>query len=150
MVSMIDVSLRDVASSACGRAVARTSAVIAASSSPAGTHRRQRERSGMRLLDQRQAREGHGVLAPPPPRPEVRTAITISGTTSPSERERPEEAHGQITRPYQRIESPAAARNSKQPAGGEEGGDLGLAAGDGELEVDAVVDLAQGGGVARR
>ena len=68
----------------------------------------------LRLLDQRQAGKGHGVLAPPPPRPEVRTDHD-QREDEPDQRERPEEAHAQITRPYQRIESPAAARNSKSP-----------------------------------
>ncbi len=46
MASMIDVSLRETASTACGRAIATTRLVIAASSNAPGTIRRHHDRSG--------------------------------------------------------------------------------------------------------
>src|SRR4029079_5238048 len=67
-----------------------------------------------RLLDQRQAGVGDRELAPPSSQQEVRTDHR-QGHEEPEQRERPEEPHHQIVRPYQRSEHPAAIRKHSSP-----------------------------------
>ena len=71
---------------------------------------------GCRVADERQTGERHRVLAAAAPQP------CDGGDDRPAERRARasahghRNAHGQITRPYQRIDRPAATRNSRSPA----------------------------------
>ena len=88
-----------------------TSATIAASSSAAGTRRRHRDRSGIAAFTSARLAKVTAYLRRRR-RIHHAPASTASGSSSAKSAKRPEEAHGQITRPYQRIERPAASRIS--------------------------------------
>ena len=148
-VRIIEVSLRDVATSACGRAIATT------------RHDHRRPAAA------RRARCGATATVGAPPawisdrlanvtaylrrrrRSHAAVARIASGTTSPSS------AHGHRKRI---VRSPARTnasrgrrprRNRSEAGTGGDGGDLGLPARDGELQIDGVVDALQGRRVGR-